>query len=929
MTQDRNNELWLGTFGGISLFDGSNFINYSKSEGLPNNLILALTYGDDGNLWIGTSAGITRYDGYRFTTIGLPDITGEKIVFDIKLDKSGLVWARVNGRLYYLEQGRFVKDTSLDAVTALVQDKYGKIRASSFHGGIYKLNGKKWELETASGGIANMWQGKTSGKIYCLMANGSIMTAEGGEMEPPGWLPPLPFFNFYTQIFEDSKGNIWVNLTDGGAWMYRDKNWIHYTYHNGLTDDNVHSFFEDREGNVWIATNGSGIYRYSGNLFTYYDRSSGLASPSIMAIGESGKTGKLYLGTSSAGLYEINDRKPVKVNLNTGIENIICLQEDIKGRLWIGSEDAGIWMYDDRGGKKVQPDTGKPVLAAFAMHRQDSILWVSSLLGFCRISGDKIAYVDIPLRNIHAIMSIGADTLLLGTVQGAYIYHITSGRLEKEPLLPDANVLCFAKDDGNIYIGTDDRGVVRVNKSTMAVSLINRKQGLSCDYVYSLLKDKKGNLWVGTGCGIDRIAFGGEKIMVKSFGKSDGLLGIENNANASFEDKEGYLWFGTTKGAFRFNPYADPLANRAPVVVLQSVKLFSKEIPAGKYTDSITPFTHTPRNPVFPPGQNHLTFTFKGIYLSNPDKVRYRYQLIGADDAYTETDQSTVVYPNLPAGSYTFKVWASDADGNWYNNAVHYSFIIKAPFYKTVYFTVGLALLFIAIVLGSVYFRNRQKTLRMQWEERLREEEQARVRQRTAEDFHDEIGNKLTRINLLATIAESKLQAEAKDDIRGIIGQIQKNVSSLYNGSKDIIWSLQPYSDYLDEIVLRIRQNAAGMLEGTAIKFDYREQDGPENMHIRLPIDYSRNLIMIFKEAVNNIVKHSGAQNITLSVSWLDERIICLELSDDGNGFDENNIIKGNGLNNMRNRAARINAELAISSVPGSGSRLKLELPVV
>ena len=86
---------------------------------------------------------------------------------------------------------------------------------------------------------------------------------------------------------------------------------------------------------------------------------------------------------------------------------------------------------------------------------------------------------------------------------------------------------------------------------------------------------------------------------------------------------------------------------------------------------------------------------------------------------------------------------------------------------------------------------------------------------------------------------------------------------------------------------------------------------------------------MIFKEAVNNIVKHSHAQNITFSVRWLSEDIIVIELSDDGRGFNENNIVKGNGLNNMRNRAERINATLTIESWPEKGSSLKLVLKLV
>jgi signal transduction histidine kinase len=279
----------------------------------------------------------------------------------------------------------------------------------------------------------------------------------------------------------------------------------------------------------------------------------------------------------------------------------------------------------------------------------------------------------------------------------------------------------------------------------------------------------------------------------------------------------------------------------------------------------------------------------------------------------------------LPAGRYLFKVWASDADDNWYNNAVSYPFTINTPYYTTWYFRSGTVLLLIGIFLGGVYYRNRQKEYRRLWQEQLREEEQAIVRQKTAEDFHDEIGNKLTRINLLATIAESKLQ-KPPEELQKILHQIQQNVNSLYRGSKDIIWSLQPDSDYLNEIIFRVRQNAEELLEGTNIVFEYKEDEGFDRQ-IKMPIDYSRNVIMIFKEAINNAVKHANCTKITLSVRR-EEAHYLLQLEDNGKGFEKDTLHKGNGLGNMANRANRIGVRLEWESKPGTGTSIKLWLKV-
>jgi signal transduction histidine kinase len=137
---------------------------------------------------------------------------------------------------------------------------------------------------------------------------------------------------------------------------------------------------------------------------------------------------------------------------------------------------------------------------------------------------------------------------------------------------------------------------------------------------------------------------------------------------------------------------------------------------------------------------------------------------------------------------------------------------------------------------------------------------------------------------------------------------------------------LQPDSDFLDEIIFRIRQNSEELLQDTNIKFLF-EDKSDFNTHIKMPIDYSRNIIMIFKEAVNNAVKHADCSLIILSIAKEGEHIIFI-LGDDGKGYDTNLVQKGNGQGNMNNRAKRIGATLLWESEVGKGSIMKLTLKV-
>lgn len=248
------------------------------------------------------------------------------------------------------------------------------------------------------------------------------------------------------------------------------------------------------------------------------------------------------------------------------------------------------------------------------------------------------------------------------------------------------------------------------------------------------------------------------------------------------------------------------------------------------------------------------------------------------------------------------------------------------PYFSNLFFKIGTLLVIMGALLGLVYWRNRMKTKRLTWEQKLREEEQARIRQRTAEDFHDEIGNKLTRIKLLASVAESKFK-EHPQEIPDILEQIKNNAAALYSGAKDIIWSLQPESDFLNAVILKLRLNAESLFEYSGVTFSF-EQKGNIPESLKLPTDYGRNMIMIFKEATNNILKHAAACKVIMDVTVAKESL-SIVLEDDGKGFplaDANNK-QGNGLQNMIRRAERFGGTLFIQSGDGKkGTRIHLLL---
>lgn len=255
-----------------------------------------------------------------------------------------------------------------------------------------------------------------------------------------------------------------------------------------------------------------------------------------------------------------------------------------------------------------------------------------------------------------------------------------------------------------------------------------------------------------------------------------------------------------------------------------------------------------------------------------------------------------------------------------------FSFQIVTPFHKTNWFR--LSVLFCCILIGTAFQYIVQKRKQNRWLllERLRKEEQGKVRQRTAEDFHDEVGNRLTRINVLTNVLRNKLKNEHQDTQK-ILDKIEENTKQLYGGTRDILWSLNPNNDSLYEILLRISDFGSELFADTDIHFHFVGLSETWNSY-KLPMDWSRNLIMIFKEALNNTLKYASATEVSLEVTLRQDEVLQIVLTDNGKGFDRQKSSKGHGIQNMQTRAERLSGKLYIDSRIDKGTILNLTFKI-
>jgi two-component system sensor histidine kinase UhpB len=205
-----------------------------------------------------------------------------------------------------------------------------------------------------------------------------------------------------------------------------------------------------------------------------------------------------------------------------------------------------------------------------------------------------------------------------------------------------------------------------------------------------------------------------------------------------------------------------------------------------------------------------------------------------------------------------------------------------------------------------------------------RQIEMEKMRNRIAQDLHDDIGSTLTSITVLSNVA---LQSQEKEELlmRTNLKKIKERSTAIMESMDDIVWAINPQNDTMEQLLFRMKEFAAEILEPLNINYTFEENGNFSST--KLDIKKRKDLYLIFKEAVNNAAKYSRCKNLHIGFQEK-QQSLQMEIVDDGKGFVEQHVIKGNGLNNMRERAASIGAKILINSTIASGTRINLDMAI-
>lgn len=930
ITEDAEGRLIIATVGGLSMFDGRNFSNISKSEGLTNSNILSATTTAQNQIYTTSFAGISIINDKRIKNLILPPSLKNKFIKEIKITADQEMWGTVGDHLVKIEKEKiFYKYITAknEKILAVSQDVNKDILVFVDTKGLYVLSNKIWKLiweqnQNLNGRLIKILKDSKRLNHYILVTDNQIYNLLNNKLEV--FKVAQAAFNKppYLDAILDIENNLWVGSING---VYRIKrNAItHFTSLNGFTNFPIKTIYRDKNDDLWFGSNGEGVFKFDNEKVIGYGKEQGLYAP-IFNIVDNRKGEVIFI--SGKNTYKIVNKKISKIQVD-GNKDLQFVFKDEDGNIIGYCEFDGFFILKGnnfRKAKNFQKDIKHLGFIFSSLNLKNSSVYISSSSGLYFIQKKIPFKVEGIKEKVRHLLALEDDSIL--GFSKSNIYLIKDAKVVKtinQKELADIDITSVLKDNEWVWIGTFGDGLFLWDRKAKTIRKFDKKNSLRSDYIYSLSFDQTKKLWVGGGNGFEQFKINPKKRAISNYFAYQYPKNVVEPNQGAILASGNNIWVGTTKGLFMYNTRVSIQKINPIKVVLDSVCIFDKNdkhLNEFKFnsTGSSIPTLVLKHN------RNKLAIFYGVISTLGSLKYKYQYRLKGIDVNFSKASNAdAVVYSSLSPGEYVFEVKGISENGI-VSEVSRFKIIVEKALYETWYFRVLEVYLFIMLIIALQYFYTNYKNRAKQRLESLRLIEQNKIRTQTAEDFHDDIGNKLTRISVLSEILESRLPM-LDESQKTIIDQIKSNTNSLYNGTKDILWALDPHSDNLYEIVKYIKEFAIDNCQDTGICFKVNGFTD-ELQKVKLPIHYNRNLILIFKESINNSLKHANATELILEI-FKNDGITFITFKDNGIGFNpQESSTKGRGIKNLKARSLRINSTIDFISAIGEGTIVKLKL---
>lgn len=956
LTQDHQGFLWLGTADGLNRFDGRGCRVWRHDEfdstSISSSHVQFILEDRGKKLWVGTGRGLDHFNrttgAFVHMNIGVPHAS----VSHLFEDASGALWVglmsgevltRVDDDHFRIIAARTAGDPSVTngEVIGIHQDTGGMIWAltSTWGAGptvFHRINPKTGNVRRYP--APNGW-GRCSGFVIDTSGRFWLNLAGVGSFDPETGRFGGPLFDLDHPILGkptlDSKDRVWLPV-QGGVHLFDPATGTRTMHRlsssNGFLAELSGPVFEDRSGAVWVGTRG-GLAKWdpAANAFSHWrsreEETSSLGGSQVSSVAQD-RSGALWVGTYGGGLARLidSDGRFTRYRNQPGDPESLChdiiwdMEEDRDGSLWLGVENGLCRFASDRSRFELvsdrelnlPTDPGHTERITAVVEDEYGMLWLGSTFGVLRFDPTTLASVrhglapdDNPRVDVNKILLVGT-TLWVGTGSGRpglfRIDTTTETSLTHEPVLQgpilqgDGVFDIHLGSQGELWLATSS-GLVRYDPIDGAVNALTTRDGLPGSLVYSILEDDTERLWLGTNNGISRYdpALDGTS-QFRNFGPDDGIGNLEFNRHAAHATSDGRFFFGGMNGLTSFQPAKIHDNAFVPPLAFTEVSVWGPEGVTNlePYGLDRVDLSHN---------RNTISFRFAALNFTGSSRNRFTYFLEGHDEDWVDGGIHDVArYTELPPGSYVFHVKGSNNDGVWNTRGISLPVHVAPSFWKSWWGRGLLALLGIATLVAFHRYRV----------SRLLEVE--RLRWRIADDLHDDLSSDVSGIALAANLVRRDHKDERLDDIEEVSQGVVERL-------RDVVWYVNPEHDSPRALLRRMRDAAGRLLPDTRYTID---ADLPRRDLI-LDMATRRHLFMIFKEALHNVARHAHATIVEIQLIQDDGRL-ALVIRDDGIGFDLAKDERGLGLTSMQRRAHSMGADLRVSSHPGQGTEIELNM---
>ena len=680
--QDRSGYLWFGTYEAIHKFDGQQFLEPLKDQGVTTNRIRRITQDSRDRIWIATHGGAFRLEEGSVSHFGEEQGLASNSVNDIYVDPERRIWFATDSGLTRKDANGTITYTQADGlpdshVRRLVPAKDGVLWLATL-GGLALFDGTYFQSFDLPGfeprptifslqidAQDRLWLGTTTG-LFCISREGVRQFGLGDG---------LPSESVWA-LEVDRHGRIWAGtdaglcIADVDALLGGTKPFSRVSDQHAIGFTTIYSIDHDREGNLWFGTC-VGLFQLTAPALQAYRFSGEETGEMVLSLLEQ-EPGILWLGTDRGVLRQ---RQGVLENpteaLNLPDTFVRCMIADQGGGIWFGTR-AGAALRLSEQPRTLTQESGLPSATIFSLFQApDGTLYLGTQdRGLAAVQDQSIQTWQVKDglsgSRVYCLVPHPLGGLMIGTDRG--IDWLRDGRLKRMPLpIPSCEVYAIeVGPDHTIWAGTH-LGLLAMRSS--GPRLYGPGDGLPDKRCRQLIRDRQGHLWVGTSRGLTR--FDGNRFV--NFHPPAPAPPFEMNHGAALGDTQGDLWFGHYRGALRFQPSLYTSQPSPLPVFLTRVSVFDQVLDR----DQPLALHHD---------HNQITFSFQGLDYRDPERIRYRYRLKGYDSVWREITDAHVTFDQLEPGQYRFEVRAGNPSGSWSIRPATAAFVIHPPIWSRWWF---------------------------------------------------------------------------------------------------------------------------------------------------------------------------------------------------------------------------------------------------